>query len=201
MLNLDYQTAMNQGGATGLSYAQTGDRTVGDTRSPISRDGSRTIAGDRTIASRDALTTRTIDGRTIAAERSLPNQRPPLVRDESARTFYNDPIPRTIAGLRDRIQRTDNGRMIATASSSPETNNAGEIPANNQNKTPLDFKLEDLFRGFYGEGIRGRGETGGEFLYVPAASNSGGSNSGMLILLVAGAGIIGYFAYKKFSGG
>lgn len=200
MLNIDYQTAMNQGGATGLSYSQTTGRDLGEPRSPISRGGDgRTVSTDRTVSTNRDPLTRSGDGRTVSTERTIGNQRPPLSRDESSRAFYNEPVPRTIAGLRERIQRTDNGRMVELASTN-QNNNAGQVPANNQNKTPLDFRIEDLFRGFYGEPIRGRGETGGEFLYVPAATNSG-SSGGMLVLLVAGAGVLGYFAYRKFAGG
>src|SRR5690606_16419402 len=121
------------GGITGLSTMNSGDRTL-ETRAPISARDNRIIQIERNAGDIRTALSRPESARTFAADRTLADTRQPLANRESERAFYNEPIARTVSDLRDRISRTDNLRMLATASptSTPNIIPAGE----QQQKTP-----------------------------------------------------------------
>lgn len=197
---MDAQNAINNGGATGLSYTNSGERTL-PTRSGLAE---RTIDRGAIVTRqasdiREALS-RPEQSRQFTTDRNLTDPRTPLVRDTAERGFYNEPIPRTVADLRDRLARTDNVRMLEYMTTG-QNGAAGQIPASEQQqKTPLDFRIEDLFRGYFNEPVRGSSDKSGEFLFIPPAQ-SVGSNNGMILLLLVGVGVVGYYAYRKFKGG
>jgi len=127
--------------------------------------------------------------RTTSVGRELPS-RLPITRGES----------RDVPNNASAMMRTITSRAIATAT------NSGSPAANAQQpydqKTPLDRKIDDLFRGFYNEPIRGSADKSGEFVYIPPASGGGSSGSGgKILLLLIGVAIAGYYAYQKFGKG
>lgn len=201
MENIDSGLALNSGGATGFSL-QTADRTLPDLRNPTMpriESLSRELTTSRGIIARESLYPRDIDGQSLVEERYLPDVRPSLARSESERSFFFEPIGRTVGDLREQISRADSGRMIETASSNG-TNNTGNPATPLENKTPLDFPISDLFKGFFNAPVKGRADKNGQFIAIPPATNSGGSGGFVVLLLLAGLGVGGYYLYQKYRG-
>lgn len=105
-------------------------------------------------------------------------------------------------------RRTDTGRAFSNVLSDAAGGGGnspviGSTPVpgaqdTSKDKTPFDFSLESLFRGFFGEPVRGSANKSGEFVFIPPASSQSSGPSTVVILLVlllVGGG--GYYAYKK----
>lgn len=195
-----FNTESNGRGATSFSSLNRG---LPVTRSIVPAISTEPMGGERTISPRPGIgLTRGDQLRTLAAPRTITGGRSPILRPVPNQPIFEPTLePRGLGGaFRAPLTGRDaGGRSIAFPSSGIP--GAGENPGTNQPKTPFDEQLETLFRGYFGEPIKGSADKAGEFVYFPPSSSGGGMSGGMILLLVAGVGVAGYYAYKKFGKG
>ena len=193
-MEINTDVANNGTGATGFSSLNRG---IANASYPVVATVSQTpMGGGRMVVPVQSIgVDRGGDGRPVEFPRTV-STRERISRDATGRAVETI---RTVS-TRAPIEARDTGGRILDNSGGLSSPNVPTNPGVNQPKSPLDMRIEDLFRGFFNEPIRGSADKSGEFVYIPPASG-GGSNTGMLFLLLAGAGIVGYVAYRKFAGG
>lgn len=228
-LPVEYNLQNNGGGATGFSSRVRGEIPRRDETpivTPTREGGDRTIEPRRSIGRRTVGTLADV-GRSIASRGPI-TRRPTTAALDSSRSvatsgsrlsrgggilssepYTPPPAPTVPSSIFPFIGRPGGSPFIGPTNVAPgitimgwpkPDSNVGQNAGVDQPPSPLDARIEDLFRGFFNEPVRGGANKSGEFVYIPPASG-GGRNSGMLFLILAGVGVLGFIAYRKFAGG
>lgn len=183
----------NGGGATGLSSRSRydgGRQLAGNVGTYSNRSDVLPLlneSNDRSVPTTGGIQRGGIPAGNADYDRSLP---------QSGGTRRTD-TGRTLQSVIDNV--TNGGGNGTSPTPLPSPSSAGD-PA--KEKTPFDFSLADLFRGFFNEPVRGSSNKQGEFLFIPPASaQSSGPSTIVILLILAIVGVGGYYAYRKVNNG